>query len=97
MLHYDSATEFTLYDIELSDDLCDSGSVFAEVQSQATDFGYFENSNGCGTTVYDDSSPINFPIRRRHSPAAHATDDRDRYGRPASAHHDRARLRRSAD
>lgn len=58
MLHYDSATKFTLYDIELSDDLCDSRSVFAEVDSQATDFGYFENSNGCGTTINNDSSPI---------------------------------------
>jgi hypothetical protein len=59
MLHYDSATEFTLYDIELSDDLCDSRAVFADVDSQAVDFGYLEDSNGCGTTVFDDTSPIN--------------------------------------
>ena len=58
MLHYDSATEFTLYDIELSDDLCDSRAVFADVDSQAVDFGYFEDANGCGTTVTDDTSPI---------------------------------------
>lgn len=55
LLHYVSATEFTLYDIELSDDLNDGRSVYADVDTQAVDFGYFSNSDGQGTTVYDSS------------------------------------------
>jgi hypothetical protein len=51
LLHYVSATEFTLSDVELSDDLCDSRSVYADVYSQASFFGEFFDSNGCDTTV----------------------------------------------
>ena len=58
MLHYVSATEFTLYDVELSDDLCDSRAVFANVDTQAGTLGTFFNFHGCGTTLYDDTTPI---------------------------------------
>jgi hypothetical protein len=55
MLHFDSSTEFTLYDIELSDDLNDGRSVYADVDTQAVDFGYFSNTGGQGTEYYDSS------------------------------------------
>lgn len=55
MLHFDSSTEFTLYDIELSDDLNDTRSVYADVDTQAIDFGTFSNTNGPGTEDYNSS------------------------------------------
>jgi hypothetical protein len=60
MLHFVSATEFQLYDIEVSDDLNDGRSVYADVDTQAVDFGTFGNTDGSGTTAYDDTSTYDF-------------------------------------
>lgn len=60
MLHFVSATEFQLYDVEVSDDICDSRSVYADIDSQAVDFGTFGNTGGCGTTAFDDTSTYDF-------------------------------------
>jgi hypothetical protein len=60
MLHFVSATEFQLYDIEVSDDLADGRSVYADVDTQAVDFGTFGDTDGSGTTAYDDTSVYDF-------------------------------------
>ena len=60
MLHFVSATEFQLYDIEVSDDLADSRGVYADVDTQAVDFITFGNTHGSGTTAYDDTSVYDF-------------------------------------
>lgn len=58
-LTFTGRNNFNLTSIALSDDLCDNRSVYASIYSQASYFGQFYNTRGCGNTV-DWAGPYDF-------------------------------------